>query len=73
MDFNDSNCEAAFRAKAQSWLEANIPTKDELSALDELGESAALAEAKVGCGLGLHPLAGRLWWGRWKCNGGGDL
>ncbi len=41
MDFNDSPDEAAFRAEAREWLEANAPTREELEGLDEV-EAAKL-------------------------------
>ncbi len=41
MDFNDSAEEAAFRAEAREWLEANAPTPEELEGLDEV-EAAKL-------------------------------
>jgi len=44
MDFNDTPDEAAYRAKARSWLEANAPKR--LAATDEEREPA-LAEAKA--------------------------
>ena len=36
MDFNDTAQEAAFRAEAKAWLEANVPGRDELEGLDEI-------------------------------------
>ena len=36
MDFEDSKEEAAFRGEARGWLTANIPTREELSDLNEL-------------------------------------
>tara|TARA_B100001059_G_scaffold138303_1_gene138452 strand:+ start:1190 stop:2434 length:1245 start_codon:yes stop_codon:yes gene_type:complete len=50
VDFDDSNEEAAFRAEARGWLEANIPTKDELSALDELGKAQFWQKRKSDAG-----------------------
>ena len=41
MDFNDNAEEAAFRAEAREWLEANAPTREELEGLDEV-EAAKL-------------------------------
>ena len=36
MDFNDSPQEAEFRAEAASWLEQNVPSREELQGLDEV-------------------------------------
>ena len=41
MDFNDAPEEATFREEARAWLEANVPTNDELKGLDEI-EAAKL-------------------------------
>ncbi|MCY3811959.1 MAG: acyl-CoA dehydrogenase family protein [Gammaproteobacteria bacterium] len=41
MDFNDTAEEAAFRAEAKAWLEANVPTREELAGLDDI-EAAKL-------------------------------
>ena len=41
MDFNDTAEEASFREEARAWLEANVPTNDELKGLDEI-EAAKL-------------------------------
>ena len=41
MDFNDTAEEAAFRAEAKAWLEANVPTREELEGLDDI-EAAKL-------------------------------
>ncbi|MCY4095236.1 MAG: acyl-CoA dehydrogenase family protein, partial [Gammaproteobacteria bacterium] len=39
MDFNDTQAEATFRQEAREWLEANVPTADELQGLDEIGRA----------------------------------
>ena len=36
MDFNDSSAAASFRRKVQSWLQNNVPSKDELEGLNEI-------------------------------------
>lgn len=36
MDFSDTPEEAEFRDTARAWLEANVPTADELEGLDEI-------------------------------------
>ena len=36
MDFNDTATEARFRQEVRSWLQNNVPTKDELAGLDEI-------------------------------------
>lgn len=36
MDFNDTPTEARFRQEVRSWLQNNVPTKDELAGLDEI-------------------------------------
>ena len=39
MDFSDTPEEAAFRQEARVWLTANIPSKEELDGLDEVGRA----------------------------------
>ncbi len=39
MDFDDTPQEAAFRAEVRAWLEQNVPTKEELEGLDEIGRA----------------------------------
>ena len=41
MDFNDTPEEGAFREEARAWLEANVPSSEELKGLDEV-EAAKL-------------------------------
>ena len=41
MDFNDTTEEAAFRSEARAWLQANVPSAEELAGLDEI-EAAKL-------------------------------
>ena len=36
MDFDDTPEEAAFRREARAWLEANVPSQEELEGLDEV-------------------------------------
>ena len=71
MDFNDTPEEAAFRAEAKAWLEANAElrrTSDDVAGTDVLGErvddrdhikreAQELAEEEGGRRLGLHHLA----------------
>ncbi|MEM7798658.1 MAG: acyl-CoA dehydrogenase family protein [Chloroflexota bacterium] len=39
MNFDDTQKEAAFRAEARAWLEANVPQEAEMSGLDEVGRA----------------------------------
>ena len=39
MNFDDTPQEAAFRAEARAWLEANVPTEAEMAGLDEVGRA----------------------------------
>ncbi|MXY53651.1 MAG: acyl-CoA dehydrogenase [Gammaproteobacteria bacterium] len=50
MDFNDTPEEAAFRAEARSWLEANVPSREELAGLDEIAASKLWQKRKYDAG-----------------------
>ena len=50
MDFNDTPEEAAFRAEAREWLQANVPTRDELEGLDEIEASKLWQKRKYDAG-----------------------
>ena len=50
MDFSDTPAEAAFRAEARAWLEANQPTEDELSGLDGLEQARLWQKRKFDAG-----------------------
>ena len=50
MDFNDTEAEAAFRAETRGWLEANIPSADELGALDYIGRAKLWQKRKYDAG-----------------------
>ena len=50
MDFEDSKEEAAFREEARSWLEANVPTQDELAGLDGMARAKLWQKRKYDAG-----------------------
>ena len=50
MDFNDTTEEAAFRAEAKAWLEANVPTGEELAGLDEIQAAKLWQKRKYDAG-----------------------
>ena len=50
MDFNDTPAEAAFRAEARAWLEANQPTEDELAGLGGLEQAKLWQKRKFDAG-----------------------
>ena len=50
MDFNDTTQEAAFRAEAKAWLEANVPTREELAGLDEIQAAKLWQKRKYDAG-----------------------
>ena len=50
MDFKDTPEEAAFREEARAWLEANVPTRDELEGLDEIEASKLWQKRKYDAG-----------------------
>ena len=50
MDFNDTPEEAAFRAEARAWLEANAPSREELAGLDEIEASKLWQKRKHDAG-----------------------
>ena len=50
MDFNDTTEEAAFRAEAKAWLEANVPTREELAGLDEIQAAKLWQKRKYDAG-----------------------
>ncbi|MDP6376624.1 MAG: acyl-CoA dehydrogenase family protein [Pseudomonadales bacterium] len=50
MDFNDSPAEAAFRDEARTWLEANVPTSEELEGLDYIEQAKLWQKRKYDAG-----------------------
>ena len=50
MDFSDTPAEAAFRAEARTWLEANQPTEDELAGLGGLEQAKLWQKRKFDAG-----------------------
>ena len=50
MDFNDNAEEAAFRAEAREWLEANAPSREELQGLDEVDAAKLWQKRKYDSG-----------------------
>ena len=50
MDFNDNAEEATFRAEARAWLEANVPTREELEGLDEVDAAKLWQKRKYDAG-----------------------
>ena len=39
MDFEDTAAEAAFREEARAWLEANVPSEDEMAGMDGMARA----------------------------------
>ena len=50
MDFNDTPEEAAFRAEAREWLQANAPSRRELEGLDEMQAAKLWQKRKYDAG-----------------------
>ena len=50
MDFNDTEEEAAFRAEVRAWLEANVPSRQELEGLDEIQAAKLWQKRKYDAG-----------------------
>ena len=50
MDFEDTKEEAAFRAEARAWLEANVPTEDELAGMDGMARAKFWQKRKADAG-----------------------
>ena len=50
MDFEDTAEEAAFRAEARSWLEANVPTEDEMAGMDGMARAKFWQKRKADAG-----------------------
>ena len=50
MDFNDTPEESAFREDARAWLEANVPSRDELAGLDEIAAAKLWQKRKYDAG-----------------------
>ena len=50
MNFEDSPKEAAFRAEARTWLEANVPTEGEMAGMDELQRAKLWQKRKADAG-----------------------
>ena len=50
MDFKDTQEEAAFRAEARSWLEANVPSEKELEGLDDMQRARFWQKRKADAG-----------------------
>ena len=50
MDFNDTAEEIAFRAEAKAWLEANVPSRDELAGLDQIAAAKLWQKRKYDAG-----------------------
>lgn len=50
MDFEDSREEAAFRAEAKAWLEANVPTEDEMAGMDGMARAKFWQKRKFDAG-----------------------
>jgi len=50
VDFEDTKEEAAFRAEARTWLEANVPTEDELSGMDGMARAKFWQKRKADAG-----------------------
>ncbi|MEE4281152.1 MAG: acyl-CoA dehydrogenase family protein [Pseudomonadales bacterium] len=50
MDFEDSKEEATFRSEARAWLEANIPSEDELAGMDGMARAKFWQKRKADAG-----------------------
>jgi len=50
MDFEDSREEAAFRAEAKAWLEANVPTEAEMAGMDGMARAKFWQKRKFDAG-----------------------
>ena len=50
MNFEDSAKEAAFRASARAWLEANVPTEEEMAGMDDLQRAKFWQKRKADAG-----------------------
>ena len=50
MDFEDTKEEAAFRAEARAWLEANAPTEEELAGMDGMSRAKFWQKRKFDAG-----------------------
>ena len=50
MDFSDTPAEAAFRAEARAWLEANQPTEEDLAGFDGLQQAKLWQKRKFDAG-----------------------
>ena len=50
MDFSDTAAEAAFRAEARIWLEANQPTEEEMAGLGEIEQAKLWQKRKYDAG-----------------------
>ena len=73
MDFNDTTEEAAFRAEAKAWLEANAPTTEDLAGLDEIQAAKLWQKRKYDAGWGVHSMARGVWRPRRQRHRAGDL
>ena len=50
MDFSDTAAEAAFRAEARAWLEANQPTEEDMAGLGEIEQAKLWQKRKYDAG-----------------------
>ena len=50
MDFEDTAEEAAFRAEARAWLEANVPTEEEMAGMDGMARAKFWQKRKADAG-----------------------
>ena len=50
MDFEDTAEEKAFREEARTWLEANVPTQDELAGMDSMARGKLWQKRKADAG-----------------------
>ena len=50
MDFEDTAEEAAFRAEARAWLEANVPTEEEMVGMDGMARAKFWQKRKADAG-----------------------
>jgi acyl-CoA dehydrogenase len=50
LDFNDTAEEAKFREEAAAWLKANVPTAEELTGVDAMGQAKLWQKKKADAG-----------------------
>ncbi|MDE0580474.1 MAG: acyl-CoA dehydrogenase family protein [bacterium] len=67
MDFGDTPAEAAFRAEARAWLEANAPAKGSPEAFDHMSSPGRSAELEIQLADKARAWQAKLAAGGWAC------